>query len=855
MKMKALKAVEVQPELPKRLTGLLEIAYNLWWTWQPEAVQLLRRVDPELWESTGHNPVMILGMIQQERLLKLEKDPGFVAQLDRLVEKLHDYRSADTWFTRTYGKVEQPRVAYFSMEFGLTECLPIYSGGLGLLAGDHLKSASELGIPLVGVGLLYQKGYFRQYLNADGWQQETYPDNDVYNMPLRLVTDAHGQPLKFDVEMGNHNISVQAWDVHVGRVRLLLLDTNLPVNSPADRAITAELYGGDTSMRMRQEIILGIGGVRAVKGLGWRCLASHLNEGHSAFSTLERTKHVMRDRGVSLDQALELVRKSTLFTTHTPVPAGIDEFPESMMKDYFGAYIGSMGMPWEEFMALGRLGDRDGRGSFNMACLALNLSYRANGVSQLHGEVSRFMWQRGWPDVPQSEIPIGAVTNGVHPSSWISYEMAELFDRYLGPGWATQPADQSIWENIDAIPDEELWRTHERRRERMVSFARKRLIYFLTRRGALEHEVQTAREVLDPEALTIGFARRFATYKRGTLLFRDGERLKKILCSHDRPVQIIIAGKAHPRDNEGKELIKQIIHFARQPEVRHHIVFLEDYDIALGRSLVQGVDVWLNTPRRPMEACGTSGMKALFNGSLNASILDGWWAEAYQGGRGWAIGAGEDYIDYALQDEVESNALYHLLEEEIVPLFYQRGNDNLPRGWIAKMKTSMRILCPMFNSNRMVREYTERFYLPAMSECRKLTEHNDALPSYCHWKNTIRQSWKDVAVVKVESINHDRVTVGRPISVKATIALGALTPADVQVQLYIGRTNPEGEILDAQSVVLEDPRQLNDGLWVFSGSTTCRQSGRYGYSVRVLPAHPSMTHSLEMRLMRWPTRN
>ena len=850
--MKALRAIEVQPELPERLAGLLDLAYNLWWCWEPEAVQLLRRLDPDLWESTGHNPVMILGSIQQERLQRLVNDAGFLAQLDRLVSRQHEYRAAGNWFTKTHGTFEHPRVAYFSAEFGLTECLPIYSGGLGLLAGDHLKSASDLGIPLVGIGLLYQKGYFRQYLNADGWQQETYPDNDFYNLPLRVVHGPNGRPLRVQVELPGRVVTAQVWDVHVGRVRLLLLDANVPENAPADRAITAELYGGDTGMRIQQEMVLGIGGVRAIQAMGWHCVATHLNEGHSAFSTLERTRVIMRERGLPLDQAMEMVRKSTLFTTHTPVPAGIDEFPESMMKEYFGSLAQSLGLLWSDFMALGRIGDREGQAMFNMACLALNISYRANGVSQLHGEVSRRMWQHGWPQVPGDEIPIGAVTNGVHPSSWISYEMSELFDRYLGPDWSAQPADQTIWEGIDGIPDEELWRTHERRRERMVAFARHRLLGHLERRGALDHEIQTAREVLNPEALTIGFARRFATYKRATLLFRDGERLKRILCSHDHPVQLIIAGKAHPRDNEGKDLIKQIVHFARQLEVRHHIVFLEDYDIALARSLVQGVDLWLNTPRRPMEACGTSGMKALFNGSLNASILDGWWAEACLGGRGWAIGAGEDYTDYALQDEVESNALYHLLEEEIVPLFYQRGNDGLPRGWIAKMKNSMRTLCPLFNSNRMVREYTERFYLPAMAECETLAQNGDTLPAYCRWKETIRQNWRDVAITKVESINQDRVTVGHPIAVKATVALGKLSPGDVQVQLYIGRTSAEGNILDAQTVTLADPQPAGDGRWVFSGSTTCQQSGRYGYSVRVLPTHKAMTHSLELRLIRWP---
>jgi len=850
--MKALSAIDVQPELPERLSALLEIAYNLRWSWHPEAIQLLRRLDPDLWEATGHNPVLVLGTIQQDRLEQIAADEGLLAQLDRIAGGLREYRKQTTWFDKTHGQADRPRVAYFSAEFGLTESLPIYSGGLGVLAGDHMKAASELGIPLVGVGLLYQKGYFQQYLNADGWQQETYPDNDFYNLPLRPLIGHDGRPLRVTMDFPGRTVLAQVWDAQVGRVRLFMMDTNVPENAADDRAITAELYGGDSERRIQQEIVLGMGGVRVLIALGWRHIVCHLNEGHSAFSALERIRIFRRDEGMTFDQALELVRKSTVFTTHTPVPAGIDEFPEPLVRKYFTDFAAGVGVEWPAFMSFGRLRPDDHDSPFNMFALAVNLSYRANGVSRLHGQVSRRMWQGGWPELPVDEIPIGAVTNGIHTRSWISLEMSELYDRYLGPAWVSQPADQTIWKNVDRIPDEELWRTHERRRERLVAFARRRLVRQLERRGALDHEIQAAHEALQPGALTIGFARRFATYKRATLLFRDRERIKRLLSATDRPIQIIIAGKAHPRDLQGKELIKEIVHFSRQADIRRHVVFLEDYDVALARNLVQGVDVWLNTPRRPLEACGTSGMKVVFNGGLNASILDGWWDEAYTRDCGWAIGSGEMYADSALQDEVEANALYHLLEEEIIPLFYERGLDGLPRPWIARIKNSMRELCPRFNANRMVREYTETFYLPAISECDTLAADREALDAYCRWKDNIRQNWDRVTIVRVESPDHERTTVGKPITVSATVALGALSPEDVQVQLYIGLLDTQGEIRDAAAIPLTECQPSGEGRWNFSGHTTCARSGRHGYSVRVLPSHPRMTHPFEMRLIRWP---
>ncbi len=636
----------VIPSLPASLERLRDLAYNLSWAWNHDAIDLFRRLDRDLWETTLHNPVLMLGTIRQERLEEVMADDGFMAHLERVGRDLDRYMQArNTWYSKNCPNGDGARIAYFSAEFGLTECLRIYSGGLGILAGDHLKSASDLGLPLVGVGLLYQQGYFRQYLNPDGWQQEQYPDNDFYNLPLTLERQLSGAPLTVEVEYPGRTVKAQVWRVQVGRVPLYLLDTNVEGNRPDDRDITDQLYGGDSDMRIRQEILLGIGGIRALEILGLRPTVCHMNEGHSAFLALERIRLLMQDCQLTFAEAREAAMAGNVFTTHTPVPAGIDRFHPDLIDQYFSGYYPRLGLSRHEFLGLGRMNPNDPNGYFCMAVLAMRLAYRINGVSQLHGRVSRQMWQEVWPQVPADEVPILGITNGIHPRSWISNDMAGLYDRYLGPRWSDRPADAKIWQQATRIPDEELWRTHERRRERLVTFARGRLRDHLEQQGGSPSEIGHADEVLDPEALTIGFARRFATYKRATLLFRDLERLARILGDKDRPVQLIFAGKAHPQDNAGKELIRQIIHLARRQEFRNRIVFLEDYDMDVARYLVQGVDVWLNTPRRPHEASGTSGMKATANGGLNLSILDGWWDEGYTPDTGWAIGGGEEYRD------------------------------------------------------------------------------------------------------------------------------------------------------------------------------------------------------------------
>jgi starch phosphorylase len=850
MQLQQIRTFTVAPSLPEELEYLRELAFNLHWTWDHETIDLFRRLDRDLWEQCYHNPVLLLGNISQERLRAVAADDGFVAHMERVYRDLTEYMQAETWYQKRYGEPKTPRIAYFSAEFGITESLPNYSGGLGVLSGDHIKSASELGLPLIGVGLLYQQGYFRQYLNTDGWQQESYPVNDFYNLPLTLERREDGSPVTVTVDLPGRAVTIQIWRLQVGRVPLYLLDTNVPQNSREDQDITDALYGGGVEMRIKQEIVMGIGGIRALDALGLYPDVCHMNEGHSAFLGLERIRALMSRHGLTFEEAREAASAGNVFTTHTPVPAGIDIFPAHLVETYFRQYYPALGLTRDQFLALGRENPQDPSQGFNMAVLAIRLTSLVNGVSQLHGAVARQMWQSMWPAVPVDEIPIEAITNGIHARSWISHDMAGLFDRYLGPRWIAEPANQGVWERVERIPDEELWRTHERRRERLVAFARRRLRTQLERRGVSPSEVSQAAEVLDPDALTIGFARRFATYKRATLLFHDTERLARLLNDPERPVQILFAGKAHPRDDDGKAFIKEIIHQASREEFRNQIVFIEDYDMNVARYLVEGVDVWLNTPRRPREASGTSGMKATANGVLNLSILDGWWAEAYTPELGWSIGRGEEYEDLDYQDAVESAALYNVLEKDVVPLFYTRGRDGLPRGWIAKMKASMRTLCAFFNTNRMVREYTESFYLPAVQRFWHLMEQEGAhARALAAWKRRMYQNWPKIRIGEVKA-DADALRVGDVLHVHAQVYLGDLTAEDVQVELYQGMLDESGGIPQGAPITMQ-PQKEKDGLFTFTGSIPCFNSGRFGYAVRVLPHHEDLVHPYEPELILW----
>lgn len=855
--MKPIKTIEVTPFLPPELECLKELAYNLRWSWDHETVSLFQRLDKDLWEKAGHNPVLMLGMISQERLAEAASDDSFLAHLNRICEQYQSYMlDQNHWYKKalkTAGKVNNGTVAYFSAEFGLTEALPIYSGGLGILSGDHVKSASELGVNLVGVGLVYQQGYFRQYLTPDGWQQERYPINDFYNLSILPVRDKNGNPVTISVDLPGRAVYARIWKAQVGRVALYLLDTNTEPNTQEDQDITDALYHADRDIRIKQEIFLGVGGMRALKAVGIDPTVCHLNEGHSAFLGLERIRMIMEEKKLTFWEALEAAKAGQIFTTHTPVPAGIDKFDPNVIEKYWRGYWESVGLSREEFMGLGRSNPQDNSELFSMATLAIKLSSRINAVSKLHGVVSRKLFTDLFPKVPEHEVPISHITNGIHAASWISEEMSELFNRYLGPGWLDEIADSEIWNRIEQIPDEELWRVHERRRQRLVNFCRKRLRKQLEAKGSTFVDIEQAREILDPRILTLGFARRFATYKRGTLLLEDPERFARILCNKERPVQIIMAGKAHPEDKPAKELIKQLIQFARRDEeIRRRFVFIEDYEINVGRMMVEGVDLWLNTPRRPLEACGTSGMKAVFNGVINCSILDGWWDEAFEPSVGWSIGKGEEYADLDYQDSIESNELYELLEKEIVPAFYDRDHFGMPRRWLDRMKQSMIKLCPQFSVNRMVKDYTLRMYLPAMERYGTfIADGAKKAKEIAEWKDKVTRKWSGVQILNVESIDRDTIKVGEDMKIKATIRLGGLTADEVSVQIYHGPVDQYGIIGEGEAIPMLPSGNGDKDPVTFTGTIRYFKSGRHGYSVRVLPQHEDLASPFEVHLITW----
>jgi glycogen phosphorylase len=845
------KTFTVVPYLPERLSALRIVAYNLWWCWHHEAIALFRRIDDELFETLEHSPVKLLGAIDQSRLIALCHDAGFIAHLDRVERALVDYMTAPTWFQQTYHDPHF-RIAYFSAEFGIHESVPIYSGGLGVLAGDHLKSASDLGLPLTGVSLMYRQGYFRQYLNLDGWQQELYPENDFYNLPLISEQGADGQPLMVSVAFPGREVYARVWRLQVGRVSLFLLDTNVPRNRPEDREITAQLYGGDQEMRIKQEMILGIGGYRALRALNQTPTVCHMNEGHSAFLALERIRYLMGQSNLSFQEAQEVIAAGNAFTTHTPVPAGNDRFPPHLIEHYLNWYTSAFKVSMKEIMALGRENPSDNNEFFCMTVLALKLANTSNGVSKLHGKVSRKMWRNLWPELPETEIPVTAIVNGIHLGGWMSQEIHHLLERYLGVAFTEKPSDPKVWQRVESIPDAEMWRAHERNREQLVVYARRKLKAQLQRRGASIHEIAKADEVLDPETLTIGFARRSATYKRGTLIFRDLDRLNKILNSKDRPVQLLFAGKAHPHDKAGKELIQRMAQVAKMPEYRRRIVFLEDYDINVARHLVHGVDVWLNNPRRPLEASGTSGMKVTANGGLHWSILDGWWAEGYDQENGFAIGAGEEYTDLAYQDEVESRALYEALEKEIVPLYYNRSEDGVPRGWMRVVKKSMMTLSPVFNTNRMVEQYMRNCYWPSRERYLQLTADNlQPAKQLAEWRAKVQRHWPQVRVDKMDASGVDRITVGREVTVKAMVNLGGLAPEDVEVQLYHGTVDSLGAIPAPETTVMEDGKPGDNSRHAYQGTFTCRSAGQYGYVVRIMPKHQLLGSVFTTGLVSW----
>jgi glycogen phosphorylase len=853
--MKALRSFTVRPSLPPALTALEELAFNLRWSWDDRTRDLFRWVDPDLWDASVHDPVRMLGLVSRERFEALAADPGFVRFMGEVREGQRRYLEGDRWFQARAGSPLRS-VAYFSPEFGIAEAVPQYSGGLGVLAGDHLKSASDLGVPLVGVGLLYRHGYFRQTLDAEGWQQQVYPLLDPHVMAL---TPCAG--IRVTVDLAGVPLVARVWKAEVGRIPLYFLDADVHENPPDGREVTDRLYGGDTEHRLRQEILLGVGGVRALQAVGVDAQVFHTNEGHAGFLGLERIRQHVVEGGLGYREAIEAVRAGCIFTTHTPVPAGIDRFPRELMEKYFSAWCQEVGVTIDDLMALGHRprDDRDER--FNMAVMGLRLAGRSNGVAALHGEVSRDMFCDLWPDFPADEAPIGSITNGVHAHTWTSPEVADLLTRYVLPEW--HEADASRWARVAEAPDDELWRAREQGRERLVMFVRRRLREGAQARGFSGSDVAWSDQVLDPRALTVGFARRFATYKRATLLLSQPERLRRLLLDPDRPLQLVFAGKAHPADEAGKEMIRKIVEFSSDPSIRHRIVFVGDYDIAVARALYQGADVWLNNPRRPQEACGTSGMKSALNGGLNLSILDGWWNEMFDGDNGWAISSYEDVDDLARRDELEASALFDLLESQVVPLFYERASGSVPHGWLRKVKASLASLGPQVTASRMVGDYVERFYEPTAARADALAADGGARAvALAGWKQRVAEEWHGVHVDRVEgagggAIDSDRdgdeavAELGGERTVSAIVSLGALTPDDVDVQLLHGPVG-QGDELTERNAVSMAPAGATDADHVrYEGTFACSQAGRYGFTVRVVPRHADTVGVTDLGLAAW----
>ncbi len=700
--------------IPASLVRLTELSQNLWWSWTLEARQLFEAIDPTLWFLTHHNPVKLLADVKPERLAKLAEDPSYLRHYSAVLKMFDEYRAnGRSWFSTKHGTEVKSVIAYFSAEFGLHTSIPIYSGGLGILAGDHCKEASDLGVPLVGIGFMYPQGYFKQRITAEGWQEAAYAPFNREDSPIHQALTPSGEHCRFNVDMGGRNVTAVVWKVLVGRVPLYLIDSDIPDNSPENRALSARLYGGDQEMRLCQEILLGIGGVRMLRALGIAPSVWHANEGHSAFLTLERVRELVQ-KGLSHAEASELVRQSTVFTTHTPVPAGHDVFPHHLMDRYFAGFWEQLGLSRDEFLQLGETPESQGQG-FNMTALVMRLSAHVNGVSREHGRVSREMWKHFWPGLPVEQVPIRSVTNGIHAPTWIAPELHRLYSKSLSPVWTGTCDDQAMWQRVLEIPDQELWAVRQALKRKLMAFIRERARTSWMHGHLQPSQVLSRGTLLDPEALTIGFARRFATYKRATLLFQDFERLNRLLQDKWRPVQLIFAGKAHPADEPGRYFIHEVLNFCHDHKLGGHVAFLEDYDMHMAKYLVQGVDIWLNTPRFPMEASGTSGMKAALNGALHFSTLDGWWQEGYNGANGWGIQPLTGNVEVQAQDHHDGEQLYRMLEQEAVPLFYQRDLDGVPRGWLQLVKESIRTVAPQFCTARMVKDYVETLYRPAMT--------------------------------------------------------------------------------------------------------------------------------------------
>ena len=850
--------ITVNPQLPKRIEKLSEISNNLWWSWNTEFLRLFQRIDGDLWENSNKNPIKFLKHVSQERLENVAKDVNFLKEYDKIVEDFEGYmNSKSTWFSKKYPEEKDDLIAYFSAEYGLDQTIPIYSGGLGILSGDHLKSASDLGIPLVAVGLLYKNGYFNQKIDGDGNQQTEYNDIDLYDLPINPVKNDIGDDLVIYVKFPKRRLYLKVWSIKVGRVTLYLLDSDIEKNNPEDRDVTLRLYGGDQEMRIRQEIVLGQAGVELLtKYLKLKPTVYHMNEGHSAFLTLELMKNIIKDKQVSFDVAKDIASSKTVFTTHTPVPAGNDIFPLDLVEKYFKDFWSRLGLTREEFLRLGMKPGKELDNGFNMGILALKIAGKKNGVSKLHGAVSRELFGEIWPNIAANEAPIGYVTNGIHTCSWLAPRMKELFNKYLIPYWQDNMYQDQVWEKIRNVPNDKLWNIHNDRKVKLLRLVKDNTYERLRRSGYSYEDINEITSKLNPNALTIGFARRFATYKRATLIFKDLERITQILNNADRPVQLIFAGKAHPQDKEGQDLIRYIHQISMMPQFKGKIFLLENYNIAMSRYLISGVDVWLNNPRRPMEASGTSGQKASVNGVINFSVLDGWWAEGYTQNNGWTIGSNQEYDSYEAQDQADSQSLYRTLEEKIIPTFYDRDKNNMPIKWIELMKNSIITTGGKYSTSRMLVDYTNNYYIPLCKLTKKYYGDIDNVAAFNSWKKDLYTNWKDVKITQTEN-DLDNITIdaGNKIEVACEVTLPNIDVDNITVQVYYGKILENGIVEDISIIPMElTEENPEERKYYYTAKIELTTGGNYGYTFRVMPKNEMILEPANLDLIKWVTK-
>ena len=850
--------ITVNPQLPKRVGELLDIANNLWWSWNSEFLRLFKEIDSDLWETVGKNPVKFLKLVSQDKLEDIAKDEEFLAKYDEVVNHFNSYmQTKETWFSKNYPNNANDLIAYFSAEYGIDEIIPIYSGGLGILSGDHLKSASDLGLPFVAVGLLYKNGYFNQKIDGYGTQKTEYTNIDLDNLPILPVKDENGEDLIIDIDFPDRTLYLKIWKIVVGRISLYLMDSDIDQNIAEDRVVTLRLYGGDQEMRIRQEIVLGMAGIKLLKRLGLKPSVYHMNEGHSAFLTLEVIKDAMEEKQVSFEVAKSMCSAKTVFTTHTPVPAGNDIFPIELMDKYFSNFWPKLGISREDFLRLGMKNNQGLEQGFNMGMLALRIAGKKNGVSKLHGAVSRRLFSDVWPNIAPDESPIEYVTNGIHTCSWLAPSMKKLFNQYLKPYWQDNIQDDETWNDIKNIPNKELWDTHTDRKKKLCALVKNNITIRLKSSGYNYEEINEIVSKLNPNALTIGFARRFATYKRATLIFRDLERLTQLLNNPERPVQLIFAGKAHPADKEGQDLIKYIHEVSMKPQFKGKIFLLENYNIAMSRYLISGVDVWLNNPRRPMEASGTSGQKASVNGVINFSVLDGWWAEGYNQKNGWTIGDNTEYQSYEEQDIADSESLYNTLENKIIPLYYEnKKEDGVSDKWMEMFKNSIISTGGRYSTSRMVIDYTRDYYMELANLSKNHYQNLDEVIDFTNWKKNLYASWKDIKITQNNNLDNITIDAGNQIEVHCIVNLPENIDCNsIRTEVYYGKILENGIMEQIQTVPMNLIEQDDENrTYKYSAKIELKTGGNYGYTFRVMPQTNMMLDTANLDLIQWVTR-